>query len=341
MSAAELSSPLDFPPRTWRGWWLAWPKWFRIGCYAALGLVFLNIAVVVRIYVGLIEPPEIQALRRPGVHVLFASDSRGQPFRGFNRLMDGLKGISCRDVVTIRLDREGTDADLELIGRSFPELRGLYLVDADVSVAGLGHLRSCRQLLELDLRGTDVDDSAASILAELPKLHRLHLAETRVGDATLAALQHSSQLSWLDVSYTDVSPGAIQAARAKMNRTSTIATEHDRVSSGVLGSLRWSDGTRAARFPGRFELRVTGPFVDGRSTGSFAHMSTGLRRQSMWWDTKQFQGRTDGEYHFTAKLNGIESAPAVVTIEAGLPSVSRIEFLMPCTKAEALASEQK
>lgn len=29
---AATSPTIDLPPRTWRGWWLAWPKWFRIGC---------------------------------------------------------------------------------------------------------------------------------------------------------------------------------------------------------------------------------------------------------------------------------------------------------------------
>src|SRR5689334_3330087 len=76
---AELSHPVasvsDLPPRTWRGWWLAWPKWFRIGCWAALGLALLHVVVAIRIAIGWIEGNEIIALRQKGAIFEYAWDN--------------------------------------------------------------------------------------------------------------------------------------------------------------------------------------------------------------------------------------------------------------------------
>ncbi|MBS0204527.1 MAG: hypothetical protein JSS49_16615 [Planctomycetes bacterium] len=328
----------DLPRRNWRGWWLSWPKWFRIGCWATFGVVMLQVAVVLRISIGLIEPAAIRSLRRPGVHVIFASNRRTEPFRGFNRMMDGLKGISCSDVAAIRLDEHGTDAHLDLIGRSFPNLQDLYLAGSQVTSAGLEKLLPCQKLQWIDLSETDLDDAAAQQLTQFPNWTEIRLSGTLIGDRTLSVLQSNGRKNCtLDVSYTDVTLEGVETARA-VGGKNLVRTELDRVTSGILGSIRWSDGSRSGQYAGSYELSVSGPIVDGHSTGRFAQMSSKLTRRTMWWDTQQFQGRTDGEYHFTAKLDGIESAPAIVKIQGGYPDVSRIEFRMPCTKAEALRS---
>lgn len=330
----------DLPPREWRGWWLAWPKWFRIACWAAFGVLVLHAAVAIRISIGLIEPAPIQALRRPGTHVIYQSNRYGQPFPGYNRMMDGIKGISCNDVIAIRLDEHGTDSDLELIGQSFPNLREIYLTRSQVTATGLEKLRPCENLSSIELEETDVDDAAALFLKHFPKLNRINLSGTLVSDATLALLQDQpGGQCTLNVSYTDVTLEAIKARRPMRNKV--IQTERDRVSTGILGSIRWSDGSRSGRFVGNFELRVSGPVIDGRSTGSFAQISSNLTRRTMWWDTKQLQGRTDGDYHFTAKLGGLESAPAIVKIQAGQADIDHVEFRMPCTRAEAMQSATK
>ena len=330
----------DLPPRDWRGWWLAWPKWFRIACWAAFGVLVLHAAVAVRICIGLIEPAPIQALRRPGVHVIYQSNRYGQPFPGYNRMLDGIKGISCNDVIAIRLDEHGTDSDLELIGRNFPNLKEIYLTRSQVTATGLEKLRPCENLREIKLEETDVDDAVVLTLKQFPNLNRIDLSGTLVSDAILALLQNLPGTECtLNVYYTDVTLEAIKAMRPMRNKV--IQTELDRVTTGILGSIRWSDGSRSGRFAGNYELRVSGPIIDGRSTGSFAQMSSKLTRRTMWWDTQQFQGRTDGEYHFTAKLGGIESAPAVVKIQAGQADVDHVEFRMPCTMAEAMQSALK
>ena len=79
----------------------------------------------------------------------------------------------------VRLDFDGqpttSDADLELIARSFPHLRRLALYGANIDDAGVKHLVKLTNLADLTLRNTEISDAAILELQKLPKLKTLNL----------------------------------------------------------------------------------------------------------------------------------------------------------------------
>ena len=335
MSTNPVDMNSDLPPRSWRRWWGDLPGWFRIGFWALLACLGLQILIAVRIAIGLIEPAEITALRRPGIHIIFASDRQGEPFRGFNRLLDGMKGRSSNDVVAIRLGSLGTDDDLKQIGTHFPNLEDLYLTDASISAEGLRHLRSCKKLSELDLSETDVDDEAVKVLEEFSRLGRVHLQWTLVTNASIPALEGMAarnSLQQVNVAYTDISLAAIQAWRTRQTgRGPVVLTEKDQVPDGIQASIRWADGIRSRRFRGVSVVGIRRP--SHRGVGGMTMTSSTLNHFGLWRSPQEFA--ESGEYLLTLKLGNHDAEPVVVTITDGKPSTTNIEFRMPVTKEEA------
>ena len=344
-TALETTSDADLPPRTWRGWWLSWPKWFRIGCWAALGLMIVQVAIVValaiRIHYGLQPTEEIAAMSRPGVGIFYSSNYLKEPFRGFNNLVDGIKGRTNADVVGFRFEQDHgnpsvvqvTDTDLKFIGDHFTNLEFLSVGHGEITAEGLTSLGQCPRLRTLELSELDIDDSAAASLSRLPAVMSLDLTGTLVTDAAITSLKRLPKLSSVNLSYTDVSLAAIQDWRDSMPTGKLfIGTERDQVADAVLGSIRWQDGRRSAGFAGPYSRLMK------HKDGTASESSNGLRRNFLWWPPEAWEQRGDGEYQFSLKLGEFESAPVTVIVKDGKPSANSIEFRMPCTKAQALIS---
>lgn len=324
----------DLPPRTWHGWWLAWPKWFRIGCWAGLGMVLLHLVLAVRIYVGLQEPAEIKALRQRDVLLSYDSDRRGEPvlLPGFNQLLDGLKGRSCADVVWIRLNQDATDADLHYVSQNFCNLESLTIPGGEITADGLANLERCPRLFELNLSETDIDDAVLSTLDRLQTLSQLKLNGTLVTDAVIPQLKQLPNLEKVYLSFTDVSLEAILEWRMSMpGNKCWIGTDKEPNADAVLGSIRWNDGHRSGNFSG------TNSRVIKRGDSVTIETTDRIHRSHLWWPPIVWS-QGDGEYEMTLILSGYESEPVTVLIQNGTPSTHSIEFRMPCTKAEALAA---
>ena len=78
----------------------------------------------------------------------------------------------------VELDLESqptTDADLDLIARSFPHLSRLTVDGANITDAGVKHLAKLAGLVDLTLKNTDIHDETIQELQKLPKLKTLNL----------------------------------------------------------------------------------------------------------------------------------------------------------------------
>lgn len=139
MSEPNLSLRNDLPPRTWRSWWLARPKWFRIGCWAAGVMIVLHVALALRICLGLIESQAIRSLKEGRSVSIRYSWENEERFSGEHLLLAGLLGRSCDHVTDVRIYK-GSDAELKLIADNFPNLRSLDFPSAEVTPAGLASL---------------------------------------------------------------------------------------------------------------------------------------------------------------------------------------------------------
>lgn len=331
--------PNDLPPRTWQTWWLAWPKWFRIGCYAALGLALLHVAVAIRIGIGLIESAEIRQLRSQGARIEYDWEWNVERFPGEHLLTGGLRGRSCRNVVSIA-DFEGDEGQLKCIAERFPRICQIFLHETDVTLAELRELNRCRELVSLDLTGTNVDDAGIQELANCKSKIGLRLTGTLVTNESLASLQRM-KLSEVYLDETDVTRdyGATE---------NIVDSRFD-----VLYSIRWSDGHRSASFRHPFVVQVHGrkEFLENESQIRFPFERLSGRR--LYWSSPDtpvsakeqiandrfydLLQRGCGEIQVTLQIGDHVSQPASVLLEEN-SSVCRVEFLMPCTKAEALQS---
>lgn len=232
---SNTSATDDLPPRTWRQWWRAWPKWFRIGVWGCVGMIVLHLALVVRMVIGLHEPVEIGELRKHDCQIRYVWDKQAQrtygetPYLFYLLLNAGLSGTSCCNVEEIdlffpsELDRPiTTDHDLELIGNHFPNLKTLYVEQADITANGLRKLRGCRQLEKLSIAFSNLNDDDIQELVDLPQLAELRLVETQVTDAVIPILRQMPSLRSVDLSSTKVTLAAIEEWRASAGKSVPI-----------------------------------------------------------------------------------------------------------------------
>jgi hypothetical protein len=84
---------------------------------------------------------------------------------------------------------------------------------------------------------------------------------------------------------------------------------------------------------------VKGPLKSTGQLPFMAHTGKFLRRSTLFFP-KASLSRGDGDYRFALDINGYSAKPVVISVENGIPSTDRIEFQMPCTKAETLQSAE-
>jgi|GEM_PF-2323493 len=335
----------DLPLRNWRCWWLAWPKWFRIGCWAFGGVLLLHVALAVRMVIGQIEAPEITQLRQRGAvfSYFWLEYSRPEPFQGYEWLMAGVFGRSTENVSSIRLI-DATDADLQFLSTHFPNLKNLSLSLADVTEDGLAALAKFPKLHHLSLLvSSAIDDAEVEKLAELDSVTMLHLRESRVTDAAIPALKRMKSLIVADVWYTDVSLEAIAAWRAEQTTKKVrIDTEKEIWPAGdLLGRFRWADGTYTMDYPGPATVTIDGPLDSDSSQTRVANHLYLRCHDHLHWTAGALAWYADGDYRFTLKLGDYDSEPVLIHFENGQPSMHRFDFQMPVPKQQGLNIEPR
>ncbi len=132
--AIPATAPDELPARSRRDRWRSLPGWFRILCWATLGAVLFEIAIAVRIRIGLIESPEIQHIRQAGGIVLYPWRSGSpEPFQGYYLILDGLSGRSARNVHAVILPR-GKDELIHRCLTDFPHVKVIVMTELPIEV---------------------------------------------------------------------------------------------------------------------------------------------------------------------------------------------------------------
>ncbi|MEI8018297.1 MAG: hypothetical protein WCH39_08840 [Schlesneria sp.] len=320
----------DLPPRSWKSWWNGLPGWFRIGFWAVFASAVLQVAIILRIIVGLTDPYEVSLLRQRGAGVGYASNFKRESFPGSNLISEGLRGRSRDDVYFVQLREKGTDEDLKLIAARFPNLRQIHLLYGVYSVEGLKALSACRKLEHVSLDCTDADDAVVESLSKCEMISHLSLERTLVSDAAIPALERLPRLKTLVTYETDISFEAIQELRASRGKLQVLAVDT------IVASIRWSDGKRSRRFQGAYKADIK---PAGRERSSVTGSSFDFRDLNLLWSDNNFRGHGDGDYVFTLQLGDYESEHVTIPLKNGSLAVRSVEFQMPVTEAEALRSK--
>lgn len=366
--SADLSltdGPLerDLPRRTWRQWWGQLSGWRRMLAWAGLAFVVVHLALAARLFVGQWEAREIRVLRARNVFVQYVWEKKPERFFLDHWLLAGMHGKSCSSVIDLRLPQIATDADLELIGKYFHQLRSLNVEDSrissqglnalwkcrrlerlnisntNVTSAGLAGIRDCTHLVDLDLRYTDIDDEGVAHLTNLRKLRGLDLRSTLVTDACIPSLEQLPDLQIVAVADTEITPPTSRVSRPSWMEGKSWSgrfPRSDDVSRNVIGVIRWADGTHSGRFNGPFKMTLQGT----AGQRPLHETGVGLRRNMLSWTTGH-TGFRDGDCLYLLQLGEYESEPVRITVQRGVPSQNVIEFVMPVTKEEALQDRVK
>lgn len=106
--------------------------------------------------------------------------------------LDSLKGLDDLAKLTLNNNKELTDAGLDKLKQlNLPKLAKLYLVDTQVTDAGLAHLKEIKTLQVLSLVGTPVTDAGLEHLKEAKGLKELYLYGTKVTDEGVKKLKEA------------------------------------------------------------------------------------------------------------------------------------------------------
>lgn len=322
--------------RPWRQRaWERVPAWAKIGLWAALALCVANLALGIRIWYGLQDPPEVAAIRGPGRHIIIPAINRDlrNPLTWIEAAPIGLRGISANDVTAVRLDEHTTDELIAHIAKHFPNVQSLYFSRGNISSKGLLALKDCPQIYSLDVSDTDIDDGLGELLPHLPNLTTLIAMNTNLGDGfTKAAAQHE-RLEYCPIEGTNITPEAVAAWQATRPKT-RIQTDFDHYV--LRGVIRWADGEITRRFTGPYELGRYGPqLTDGSENWSRSSTtkSTGLRGDQLRWSRQEFKNEPDGKYQIRLKIGDIDAEPADFVLKDGIPFPDRLELRMPISRA--------
>lgn len=329
----------DPPPRTWRGWWLARPKWLRIACWTLLTLFVLNVALMLRIAIGWIEDPEISRLRQRGIEFTYCWETYEYSRLPYSEwVWPGLLGKSGLNVRSVDVGswNVGRQLNLKQIAAKYPNAESLHLPGVPITPEGLTALSKCRKLHLLSLHETNIDDQGVEKLSLLPELDSLNLGGTHVTDAVIPTLKEMKKLKTVFVWNTDVTLEAVQSLRSsRTDHPIKVRTELDGKDLGVYATVRWSDGLRDSVFPdGRGTLEVVGT----SSAGQVVFRETYPRLQNFYnaWLLKELSKFPDGEYRLTLRYDDLTAGPIVLLMEQGVPSQRFVEFQLPITRADGL-----
>lgn len=335
--------PADDPERlaAARPWrvraWERVPGWARIALMGLVVLAVLHIALGIRIWYGLQDPPEVAAIRGPGRHIVIPAINKTfrNPLDWLEAAPMGLRGVSAKDVTAVRLDEHATDELVAYIAKHFPNVNSLYFSRGNITPHGLLVLKDCPKLHFLDLSDTEVDDGLAELLPHLPRLYTLFVMNTNIGDGFARAAAQHDKLEYCPIEGTNITPEAVADWKAARPKT-RIQTDFDRYVLKAV--IRWSDGEITRRYPGKYTLGKYGPKMtdgSGRWSRSSSMSTSGLRTDQLRWMKVEFQNDSDGEYQYRLKLDDIESEPAEFVVKDGVPTPDHLEFRMPVTRADA------
>jgi hypothetical protein len=360
------SLPADDPERfaAARPWrqraWERVPGWAKIGLIAFGTLAVIHVALAIRIWYGLQDPPAVIALqqnhRNDVLYEVDPIDASSDVVDWVRNLAIGLRGRSTDDVTAIYLGHglgedetplEGpTDKDLKLIAQHFPNLDSLEVMCGTCTTKGFMSLKACSHLTHLTVHDIDVDDELAELLPHLPELTSLTVNFTNTGDGLVtAAIQHKN-LAKLDVQGTRVTQAALDAWKAA-KPYGLVAPAN--APTGLDSFVRWSDGTATWFFHNPSLVEIQGPY-DPNATTPWPRAS--LEYESWVWSnytSDQLERLDDGRYRLIVSLilkktpqtdaelfELLPATPVEFDVVDGVSTPSRVELQLPITRAEAI-----
>ncbi len=101
--------------------------------------------------------------------------------------------------------------------KGLTDLTGLYLIQAQITDAGLEYLEGLTSLTCVSLQFTQVTDAGLAHLKGLANLERLCLCGTQVTDAGLEHLEGLTSLTSLDLKYTEVTDAGLEHLKGLTN----------------------------------------------------------------------------------------------------------------------------
>ena len=151
-------------------------------------------------------------------------------------------GIDCfAHCDTVRITGKGSDKELARVGH-LPAIISLVFSDANVTDAGLAHLKGLTKLSELELNGTQITDAGLVHLKGLKKLSKLNLSYTRITDAGLVRLTGLTNLSKLELDQTAITDAGLAhleglSKLSELELTGTSVTDEGLVHVAGLSRL--------------------------------------------------------------------------------------------------------
>lgn len=338
-SHAPFADPVDVP-RTWRRWLQARPKWLKIAVWTVVGAIVLQGAIAVRIWIGLMDTPEVARIRAAGGSVRYASSYLDLPsirlprMLHFPTLLEGFYGRTNDDVQSIFLREVATDELLAFVGEHFPNIKTLALNGSPITSQGLAGLRDCH-LMSLDLQDTNIGDESIPEIVSHTELISLDMSGTLVTDAAVPEILNRLNLQLLELSSTDVTSPAFNAAgNQPTGLGSVVRTILLDNASDQLSRIIWADGRVSGYVLTPTRVRWMAKFPNGQ-TRSSEWTAPAFRRALGCEVCEQLAAAGDGEYHVTIQVGQYTSKPIDVTVENGKLSVTRLDFVMPVDEATA------
>ena len=133
-------------------------------------------------------------------------------------------------------DAQVTDAGLEHL-KGLTSLNKLRLKGAQVTDAGLKHLKGMTSLWYLDLRNTQITDAGLEHLNGLTSLNTLWLADTKITDAELDHLKGQSSLKVLGLEDTQITDAGLEHLKGLTN-LNVLSLQGTQVTDAGLSEIK-------------------------------------------------------------------------------------------------------